>query len=606
MVVDRAAAVRAGHSPSEFDEAKNLGHITSVEDVIKSIPADIIARRAMECGSYARALYHWEQWMREQKQEVRDLPNDHDSLYQRLHSIYAHIDEPDGLDGISAHLNILNPEQQAFQHRRAGRWSAAQSWYEIELTKKPSDLNLQTELLSCLKESGQFDQVLHYASFCSKQAFSVPDTSRAAFVPLVAEASWSTGRLDYLAEALEGMSNEVSNDFNTGVAQVLVAMKKKDPEATSSIIKRLRSTVTRSLTTASAASLQSCHDVLLKLHAIYEMEALGGISRPPTDERELVGLLDTMNKRLAVVGSYTADKQYLLGIRRAVMSLSNIGFTKVDIASSWLTTARLARKAKVSNKANYAVLNAFRCGDDAAKIEQARLMWRDGQHRQAIQTLEGAITSGAFSSYDRRVQNPSNPEESQQKQNLLSARAHLLLAKWLDASGQTQAAKLTVKYQYAAKHHSRWDKGHYYLGKHYNKLLEAEKALPHGKQTDAFVYGEMAKVVIENYLRSVPFGSKYWYQTIPKIITLWLDLGMDCLSKARGDAQADILERRNRFLDAVHKQMRKYFDRIPPYIVSFTCIGRLVSANSDSSILQCLRWYLASVTQTRKSSKYYP
>lgn len=47
----------------------------------------------------------------------------------------------------------------------------------------------------------------------------------------------------------------------------------------------------------------------------------------------------------------------------------------------------------------------------------------------------------------------------------------------------------------------------------------------------------MTKLVIENYLRSVPFGSKYWYQTIPKIITLWLDLGMDCLSKARGDAQ---------------------------------------------------------------------
>jgi len=29
---------------------------------------------------------------------------------------------------------------------------------------------------------------------------------------------------------------------------------------------------------------------------------------------------------------------------------------------------------------------------------------------------------------------------------------------------------------------ARWEKGHYYLGKHYNKLLESEKAKPAGKQ----------------------------------------------------------------------------------------------------------------------------
>lgn len=156
MTAYRTAAIRAGHSPSEFDEAKELGQIASVEEVIRSIPADVIARRAMECGSYARALYHWEHFMREQRPKVEGEPKDQDLLYQRLHSIYAHIDEPDGLDGISAHLNILSPEQQAFQHRRAGRWSAAQSWYEIELTKAPSDKTLQIELLSCLRESGQF------------------------------------------------------------------------------------------------------------------------------------------------------------------------------------------------------------------------------------------------------------------------------------------------------------------------------------------------------------------------------------------------------------------------------------------------------------------
>jgi len=164
ITASRTAAIRAGHTPSEFEEAKDLGQIASVEGVISSIPADIIAQRALECGSYARALYHWEQFMRDQKQQVNDDNGEWDAHYQRLHSIYAHIDEPDGLDGISAHLNILSPEQQAFQSRKAGRWSAAQSWYEIELAKSPSDPNLQVELLSCFKESGQFGMLCHIHS----------------------------------------------------------------------------------------------------------------------------------------------------------------------------------------------------------------------------------------------------------------------------------------------------------------------------------------------------------------------------------------------------------------------------------------------------------
>ncbi len=32
----------------------------------------------------------------------------------------------------------------------------------------------------------------------------------------------------------------------------------------------------------------------------------------------------------------------------------------------------------------------------------------------------------------------------------------------------------------------------------------------------------MAKLVIENYLRSLNHGTKYLFQTLPRILTLWL------------------------------------------------------------------------------------
>lgn len=37
----------------------------------------------------------------------------------------------------------------------------------------------------------------------------------------------------------------------------------------------------------------------------------------------------------------------------------------------------------------------------------------------------------------------------------------------------------------------------------------------------------MGKLVIENYLRSLAFGAKYIFQTLPRVLTLWVDLGSE-------------------------------------------------------------------------------
>ena len=103
-------------------------------------------------------MYHWEEYIRQQK-EVSGSKQQSESLeplYQRLQDIYTQIDEPDGIEGISAHLQVLNIDQQILEHRKAGRWAAAQSWYEMLLTQRPDDLSIQYNLLTSLKESGQY------------------------------------------------------------------------------------------------------------------------------------------------------------------------------------------------------------------------------------------------------------------------------------------------------------------------------------------------------------------------------------------------------------------------------------------------------------------
>jgi serine/threonine-protein kinase ATR len=134
--------------------ASTDAEIQLVTSFLKLIPAEIIAQRAVECKSYSRALFYWEQHIRNVHEQTQD-DSTANSLLGRLQDIYTQIDEPDGIEGLSAHLHVLDIDQQILGHRKAGRWTTAQSWYEIKLAEDPDNVDVQVNLLSCLKESGQ-------------------------------------------------------------------------------------------------------------------------------------------------------------------------------------------------------------------------------------------------------------------------------------------------------------------------------------------------------------------------------------------------------------------------------------------------------------------
>lgn len=158
----RAHEIHSGRTQKETVRSSVIGvcssQIKAVEGLLSTIPPEVISRRAVECKSFSRALFHWEQYIRRFKSKTRKDSSDPvklETLYQRLQDIYSQIDEPDGIEGISTHLHVLNIDQQVLEHRRAGRWATAQSWYELQLEKEPSNTEAQWNLLTCLKESDQ-------------------------------------------------------------------------------------------------------------------------------------------------------------------------------------------------------------------------------------------------------------------------------------------------------------------------------------------------------------------------------------------------------------------------------------------------------------------
>ena len=139
-------------------------------------------------------------------------------------------------------------------------------------------------------------------------------------LPFAAESSWMTNRWSHLKSCFENLSGNVSDDFNVGMGTALIALYEGHGDQFSEILHDLRQSTAKNLTKANTMSLQACHDTMLRLHAITEVELLSGLAPGPRPEKSI--LMSSMDQRLNVIGAFLSDKQFLLGLRRAAMQLS--------------------------------------------------------------------------------------------------------------------------------------------------------------------------------------------------------------------------------------------------------------------------------------------
>jgi len=130
-----------------------------VESLMTSIDHSLMAQAAFKCKQYARALMSLEQRV----QQMRRLKNVDKKLlqidYDKMHELYANLDEPDGMNGISSMVLSPTLEHQIREHESTGRWTSAQSCWEVSLQQNPDNLKSQIGLLRCLRNLGHFGRL---------------------------------------------------------------------------------------------------------------------------------------------------------------------------------------------------------------------------------------------------------------------------------------------------------------------------------------------------------------------------------------------------------------------------------------------------------------
>jgi serine/threonine-protein kinase ATR len=295
-----------------MDDDEEIDPPTSrVEGVLSALPPDLMASASFQCGSYARALFHWEQYIRDREKSAPE--EGMDSLYTRWQEIYTHLDEPDGIEGISAKFTFQTFDQQITEHETAGHWSAAQSCYELALQQNPADLLYQKGFLNCIKQSGHHET---YLSQISGLIASFPENLE-IYSTLAIESSWMAGNWSLLSKHLE---NSSKSGFEYQVGEAILALWNGNDARFGSSISSLQTTLGHAIVAAGTDSSRQCYDALARLHAVQELKAIRTHMRDDAPERRnFMSLLDERLKFMIPTARY---QQFVLALRRAAISLS--------------------------------------------------------------------------------------------------------------------------------------------------------------------------------------------------------------------------------------------------------------------------------------------
>jgi serine/threonine-protein kinase ATR len=124
-----------------------------IEGFLLGIPAIIMADASYRCHSFARALLHFEYYLRD---EIEKKPQHRNQVLQsnivRLQEIYSKLDEPDGLAGVAKIRENTTLKQRILDFENAGKWSDALSCYDQVISLDPENTY---GLLNCLRNLGK-------------------------------------------------------------------------------------------------------------------------------------------------------------------------------------------------------------------------------------------------------------------------------------------------------------------------------------------------------------------------------------------------------------------------------------------------------------------
>ncbi|WWD19107.1 hypothetical protein CI109_103565 [Kwoniella shandongensis] len=327
-----------------------------VEGVLSSIETELMANAALQSRAYARSLRSFEQrivQLRREKRENTELQ----TYFERLHQIYSELDEPDGMEGVSAFVISPSLEHQIREHESTGRWTSAQSCWEVRLQQSPDDVSLHVGLLKCLRNLG------HYAAWIIGDWDTVKQIGSEG--PPVGHALLALHENQDLAPVL----TQVRRDLGVGIT---------------------------------GKQYGHAYEPLLQLHLVHEIAMIHKAKQsieitPKSNNRNVIiqqhvrSLTKSFKSRFLSTSPAFRVREAILSIRRTAYSVVNTPLLNPEIGDAWILSSKIARKSGYEQTAYSATLQAKEAEAPFAFVQQAKLLRVHGSVFKALTDLQNTL-----------------------------------------------------------------------------------------------------------------------------------------------------------------------------------------------------------------------
>ncbi|KAI8929063.1 hypothetical protein BC831DRAFT_33247 [Entophlyctis helioformis] len=612
--------------------------ISSIESWLGQIPQAVMAQASVRCKSYARALMHFEQHVRflRQTQSLGEMQ----STYAELQRIYAQLDEPDGLESITKDLVLLpSIDQQILAHESAARWSEAQTCYEMALQSDPSNTAYRAGLLKCMRHLGHNETMLtHLSGFIEQQPNGAEELYSEGIEAAWRQGRWSlleqflgrphrpgfTASLARLLLAVNG---------NKDASTVGRLLDQARGEITTSVAAASMESYRRGYD--SAIQLSMLHEVEM-MHQFIQLagsadETMGVNSG--VHASQLSDILRSWDSRLKITMPSYRVREPILSLRRVLLDkalavygerqdTAVMGMIVNQVGRLWLETAKESRKGAHYQTAYGAALRAQELRMPFVFVERAKSLRAQGLIQQAIFELKRGIelvdhglaghatlglgTGGAISLHtDGAMRDGANAAtilrkgESQDADRatmgsevkdvsldmttdkFLRSKSRMLLTRWIEETNGQQSSAIIAAYIEIRREQPDWEKSLFHLGRYYNTLrqkeLETMETTKGARTIHALIrLHSLTNSCVHQYVRALSHGTKYINQTMPRVLTLWLDFGstiMQYTPTSEGNRPEDELIAK---FTVLNRLMRKASQSLPTYQF-LTAIQQLVS-----------------------------
>ncbi|KAK2579409.1 hypothetical protein KPH14_003267 [Odynerus spinipes] len=525
----------------------------SVQKFCLKLDTLVIAEGCYQSHEYHRALMYLEQHMASSGKGLSGTTEG-----GLLAKIYAHLDEPDGVSGILATQDQIPTLQQlVLAHEVSGQLQDAATCYERLAQKEILKPKYLQGMIQCYLGLDQ--------PFTAKNITEGVLSNRPELEPLMTEHEpfWRLAHFTHLDETSQkNIKDVLLEDLKHGIKPDFSIMKKN--------LMSLLEAASR------PGGYQQTYSCIMKLHILNEFDK--AVSLMLIDVEQVPSIFEEWDKRGQLIRA-SRGVEFVLSMRRATLDLVGKLQTelhgtenlvlKQEIGKIWLKSAKIARKAGLHQQAYMYILSAAdSCPPQELYIEHAQLYWQKGCQEDAFTTLKRCF-SNCFKPAAHYKQMSLEECVEERKQ---CAKAKLLFAKYNDETLNVDTDVNICNYKEAIEVWRAWEKSLLACAQYYESVVD--------RMTDEEkdIKGRDLQIHMMNYYgRSLQYGCKYIHQSMPKMLTIWLNFASRVAARSSYYGRESEIDRlRQDCLSKMTKIMEVYQERLPIFMW-LTAFSQLVS-----------------------------